>query len=278
MQFAVDEIGARRPLGLNLTVDATRLAEMRAAGFATREMDVLTIPGEAQTDYISASHFFEHLPDDDACARALAIMLRATRRDMYISGPHFDDAAIAREQGLMFFWDDWIDHTSRFGLSRLVALLHAQGIRHYTVSLGFPALTVQDTALLHIDEPHQGINGFDAQTCMPKWEGALWRPLYQEFALSIARQPDVDTRAWHAARHGPAGVAIAEIVAEYTRWPMTCSRLRCVCSPASLHLCHVRYAACSFRADWGIVVGEQHHLALSLVQACPSCTCLLILL
>jgi hypothetical protein len=50
MQFAVDEIGARRPLGLNLTVDATRHAEMRDAGFATREMGVLTIPDEAQTD------------------------------------------------------------------------------------------------------------------------------------------------------------------------------------------------------------------------------------
>jgi hypothetical protein len=34
MQFAADEIGARRPLGLNLTVDATRHAEMRA--FAER--------------------------------------------------------------------------------------------------------------------------------------------------------------------------------------------------------------------------------------------------
>jgi hypothetical protein len=35
-------------------------------------------------------------------------MLRAARRGIYISGPHFDDAAVARQQGLMFFWDDWI--------------------------------------------------------------------------------------------------------------------------------------------------------------------------
>jgi hypothetical protein len=52
-----------------------------------------------------------------------------------------------------------------------------------------------------------------------KWEGDLWRPLFQEFALSIAQRTDVDTRSWHEARHGPAGVAIAEVVREYRRWP-----------------------------------------------------------
>jgi hypothetical protein len=147
------------------------------------------------------------------------MMLRAARRGVYISGPFFDDDDRARKQGLKFCWGNWVDHASRFGLARLVAILREQmNIAQYTVSLGFPALTPAHHNLLAIDErPNAHI--YDASTCLPKWQGTLRRPLYQEFALSIARLPEEDTRRWHVARHGPASIAIAEVASEYARWP-----------------------------------------------------------
>lgn len=215
MEFARETIGVARPLGLNL--EDSRIANMRSAGMVAECHDVLTIPNEARTDYILMCHFLEHLPDDAACEQAIALALCAARKGLYISGPYFDDDDLARRQGLKFFWGNWIDHTSRFSVARLLTILDRLGVRQYTVSLGFPVTSWNDEGLLHIDE-RMNVGKHD-RTCMPKRRIKLLRPLYQEFALSIAQHPDVETRSWHVARHGLAGVAQYELVREYSRQP-----------------------------------------------------------
>lgn len=212
LAFAREHLGVRRPVGVNL--EAERLDRIRAAGEIAVHCDVLRIPRPGRVRCVVLSHFVEHLPSLDACAKAIGLALASATEMVVISGPYFEDDDWLRPQGYKFNWGDWVDHTSRHSLSHVLDALRAHGADSVTVSLGFPCADTSAATIHAVDEaPNQ--DQYDPAKHRPKAAVALPRPAYQEFVVVASLDRRADPVAVHVARHGRYGRLQHEMVSRY---------------------------------------------------------------
>ena len=119
LQWVRQFLGVRRPLGLN--IEAWRLENMRKAGEACVDMNALDIPDEVGFDYVSMSHFIEHLQNRQQVLTMLGKALRLARKGVWISGPYFEADDYIREYGVKFARGDWTGQSSRYGQRTFLA-------------------------------------------------------------------------------------------------------------------------------------------------------------
>ncbi len=199
LEWCREFLGARKPLGVN--IEPSRLEAMHAAGETAMDRNVFDLDPSIRVPFVMFSHFLEHLPDPEACSRALDLALGWATDTVYIAGPFFEEDDKARERGLKFFWGDWVDHDFRYGLKDVLA--HLADRSSVTVSVGFPLCKASDPGLLPLsaprDQPPEAGSGFDKRGL------SLHRPLYQEFLVCVSNSRSGQALKAHHARHGRMG-------------------------------------------------------------------------
>lgn len=209
MQWIRRYLGVRQPIGLN--IEATRLNNMAGAGEACVRMNALEVPDTLSFDFVSMSHFIEHLQSRDQVIQMLDKATRLARRAIWVSGPYFEADAYIREYGVKFVWGDWEDHSSRYSLGTFIDWLQRQTFGTVTVSLGFPARDSSPDQIVALYE-RPNIGSHARQGKLEKPQVVFPVPAPQEFLVLITRDPTVDAAAAHRGRHGTPGIPLAEFV------------------------------------------------------------------
>ncbi len=204
MEFCVKHLGGSNGVGFNL--EDWRLKDVSDRGFAAVQGNIFDIPcTPGCVDFVSMSHFVEHLHGADQLEAALRLALTAARDFVHIRGPFFDDALALQAHGFKFFWDDWIDHEFKAGLGLLKDTLARLGVTSYHASVGFPVFDSSDTAVHPLVSPANQ-DAYDPGLHPPKPHVVFPRPFFQEFAVLIpAANRSLPVEAL-TVRHGPYGV------------------------------------------------------------------------
>ncbi len=199
-------LGARTPLGLN--IEPQRLENMRAAGEACVDMNALDIPEGVTFDFVSMSHFVEHLQNREQLLTMLGKALRMARRAVWISGPYFEADDHIREHGVKFVWGDWTGHDSRFTLRTFLDWLEEQAPGRITISLGFGATDSSPDNIVALGE-RPNVDSYERDRTVEKPVVTFDRPAAQEFLVLVTLDPAFDAQRAHLGRHGVPGVAPA---------------------------------------------------------------------
>ncbi|MDB5582853.1 MAG: hypothetical protein JWR80_8029 [Bradyrhizobium sp.] len=210
LSWARAYLGAKRPLGIN--IEPVRLERMRDAGDDCMDLNAFDIPLDIKPDWVIMSHFLEHLNSRD---EVIEMVLRASnwaQKGVIINGPYFEDDDYIRSYGFKFAWGDWIDHDSRYSISTFYsALAERFDEGDLSISVGFPALSsAADNIFPLAEAPNK--NSYETDHTVEKPVVAFKRPAFQEFAVIISKNVDVDPTAISVARHGKPGIAAYKLL------------------------------------------------------------------
>lgn len=172
-------------------------------------MNALEIPDGIAFDFVSMSHFIEHLQSRDEIIFVLNKAVTIARKAIWISGPYFEADAYIREYGVKFVWGDWQDHSSRYSVGTIMDWLGNQTFGIPSISLGFVAKDSEADQIVSLYE-RPNIGSYSTQGKIPKPQVVFPLPAPQEFLVLISRDPEFNASEAHYGRHGSKGMSLAE--------------------------------------------------------------------
>lgn len=102
---------ARSGLGLDISENKIELA--RENGHDAVVFDILMIPDRKLVEFVTISHFLEHLPSVKIADQFLRKAVTVARQFVFIRQPFFDADGYLAQQGLKLYWSDWRGHPNK---------------------------------------------------------------------------------------------------------------------------------------------------------------------
>ena len=82
----------------------------RARGVEAIILDILTIESQKLVEFVTMSHFLEHLDNPREAEKFIRKAVDISRSFVHIRQPFFDADGYLLEQGLKCYWSDWKGH------------------------------------------------------------------------------------------------------------------------------------------------------------------------
>lgn len=124
--------------GLGLDASAAKIELARSKGHRALVYDIRDIPNEELVEFVTMSHFLEHLSSMAEARAMIAKAISVARDFVLIRQPWFDADGELFQLGLKYYWSDWRGHTNRMltldFLSILRDELHAQRVRRFRIA------------------------------------------------------------------------------------------------------------------------------------------------
>jgi SAM-dependent methyltransferase len=103
--------GARPGLGLDISED--KIEQARENGHDAMVFDILQIPDRKIVEFVTMTHFLEHLPSVKAADQFLRKAVAVARQFVLVKQPFFDADGYLAHRGLKLFWSDWTGHPNK---------------------------------------------------------------------------------------------------------------------------------------------------------------------
>ena len=123
-------------------------------GFSFKQGDVLkprTLAG-LRSDFVTLSHFLEHLPEMKDTERVLRRVVKIARKGIVVSTPVWDCDSVLRLIGARFYWSEWADHTAKITAVELNEVAKKLGWNYKLFASGFLS-KLTDREICRVDSP-----------------------------------------------------------------------------------------------------------------------------
>lgn len=100
--------------GLGLDMDVAKVNAARASGNRAVLFDINDLSAsKVRVNFVSLSHFLEHLSGIKEASRAIQVACHISRHFVVINQPYFDADGLLLRAGLKPYWSDWSGHPNR---------------------------------------------------------------------------------------------------------------------------------------------------------------------
>lgn len=99
--------------GLGIDIDSKKIEAAKANNLQALNYDILKIPSEKIVDFVTMSHFLEHLPSTKVAGQMIEKACEVGREFVLIRQPWFDSDGFLPSHKLKLYWSDWTGHPNR---------------------------------------------------------------------------------------------------------------------------------------------------------------------
>lgn len=194
IKFTEGVLEGRRGIGID--IDERKLEIARSNLCNVLNFDIMKIPDKKTVNFVTMSHFLEHLKSVKDAKEFLSKGINISRSFVHIRQPFFDADGYLMSQGLKLFWSDWRGH--RNAMSALDAYKTCRDslsrglIKSFAIMGRGPIATSEHDDVIPLAAP------VDSQRFMPKMglkpNITFEMPVYQELVIDILID-DSDDRA-----------------------------------------------------------------------------------
>lgn len=182
--------------GLGIDIDNKKIEIALASNFEAINKDILSLPSEKLVDFVTMSHFLEHLPSAQAASQMIQKACDLARDFIFIRQPWFDSDGLLLLHELKCYWSDWTGHPNRMTSLDFYLTLRKLFLRKkiYGYSIfGRSAIESSiDTCLIPINTPtdqhHYDPNAHAEKPLIPLFNF----PIYREIVVIAKMQKDTD--------------------------------------------------------------------------------------
>ena len=96
--------------GLGIDIDPKKVEAARVRGVEAIILDILTIESQKSVEFVTMSHFLEHLDNPRQAEKFIRKAVDISRSFVHIRQPFFDADGYLLEHGLKCYWSDWRGH------------------------------------------------------------------------------------------------------------------------------------------------------------------------
>jgi SAM-dependent methyltransferase len=96
--------------GLGIDIDPKKVEGAKARGIEAITLDILTIESRKLVEFVTMSHFLEHLDSPREAEKFIRKAVDISRSFVHIRQPFFDGDGYLLELGLKCYWSDWRGH------------------------------------------------------------------------------------------------------------------------------------------------------------------------
>lgn len=112
--------------GLGIDIDMAKIALARGKGLDAVGFDIRKIPNKKLVDFVTMSHFLEHLGGVGDARAMITKAIQVAREFVLIRQPWFDADGEMFRSGLKFYWSHWRGHSNRMGLIDFQSILQPE--------------------------------------------------------------------------------------------------------------------------------------------------------
>jgi hypothetical protein len=185
IKFTESVLEGRRGIGID--IDEKKLEIARHNSCDVINFDILKLPNVKIVDFVTMSHFLEHLHSVKYATDFLCKGINISRSFVHIRQPFFDADGYLMSQGLKLFWSDWRGH--RNAMSALDAYkvcrdsLSRGLMKSFAIMGRGPIATSEHDDVVPLTAP------VDSQSYIPtmglKPNVIFGTPVYQELVIDI---------------------------------------------------------------------------------------------
>ena len=99
--------------GLGIDISEKKIEMAREKGHAAIAFDILKIPDRKLVEFVTMSHFLEHLPSVKIADQFLRKAVVVAKQYVFIRQPFFDADGYLAQHGLKLYWSDWTGHPNK---------------------------------------------------------------------------------------------------------------------------------------------------------------------
>lgn len=96
--------------GFGIDIDPRKIEEAKLNGHEVVLYDILKIPDNYSIEFVTMSHFLEHLDSVNHVESFLNKAVCIANSFVHIRQPYFDTDGYLLSKGLKFYWSDWVGH------------------------------------------------------------------------------------------------------------------------------------------------------------------------
>lgn len=96
--------------GLGIDIDVEKIDTARKSGRSAVVYDIMSLPRRKITNFVTMSHFLEHLQNVKVAGDFVAKAIEVSRDFVHIRQPFFDSDGYLLENNLKLYWSDWTGH------------------------------------------------------------------------------------------------------------------------------------------------------------------------
>lgn len=112
--------------GLGIDIAPAKVAAARDNGHDAIVFDILQLPDEKCVDFVTMSHFLEHLSSLDLTRKIVAKAISISREFVLIRQPWFDSDGELLRRGFKFHWSHWLGHPNKMTTLDFHSILNAE--------------------------------------------------------------------------------------------------------------------------------------------------------
>jgi hypothetical protein len=127
-------------------------------------------------------HFLEHLPNIEVAGSFIKNCGNFITNFIVIEGPFFDFDEKLKNQGLKFYWSDWLGHPLHIKTKELLELIKTSGFSNYLTFVSGKVVSSQDPSIHPLMSPNDQFM-YDAKIHPPKSNVIFDKPLYKNFMI-----------------------------------------------------------------------------------------------
>ena len=99
--------------GLGIDIDPAKISAALENGHHAVVYDILKLPNRPLVEFVTMSHFLEHLPGIDLARRMIGKAVSVSREFVFVRQPWFDSDGELMRHGLKFYWSHWHGHRNK---------------------------------------------------------------------------------------------------------------------------------------------------------------------
>lgn len=174
--------------GLGIDIAAPKVAAARENGHDAVVFDILKLPEQKSVDFVTMTHFLEHLPGLAMAHRMIAKAISVSRDSVMIRQPWFDaDGELAR-RGFKFYWSHWRGHPNKMTTLDFYSILQEElelgRIRRFSIYGRKPVHNSGDPSIIPLGAPKDQ-RRYDANKHGPKSVEMLPCPAFKEIVVRV---------------------------------------------------------------------------------------------
>jgi len=147
--------------GLGIDIDEKKVSRAKSDGHDAIAFDILKLPNNKITSFVTMSHFLEHLPGNNDASKFISKAISISNDFVFIRQPWFDSDGQLLIDDLKYYWSDWHGHPNTMSSLAMFGILkrHIENgaIREFRIYGRTKVISSDDPCIIPLNAPRDSL-------------------------------------------------------------------------------------------------------------------------